>query len=477
MIDAVFNHRNFWDGRANNVFNGLNPLGERGLLATPENPRPGTLVRGEDGVVRKVQVRIDNASLASQAVGPPLSDFEMSCSNRTWADLGRKLRTRAPLALQRVHPEDSVLGSLRGGRGLGLRGTYQSLLQQAFHEKWWAGGGSFSATGDQVAAGAGYSQMEVNFPLFFGLAVQLYEATLVSGQTPFDHYMQGDDTALDAVEQFGLEVFVESGRCASCHAGPELTGASVRLRAGAPLGEGQAIERMAIGDGGGALYDGGFYNIGVRPTFEDLGIGADLGGYPLAFSRQAASGAQIDAFAVASEHLELPGPVVRGERLAVDGAFKVPSLRNIALTGPYFHNGGQATLAQVVEFYDRGGDRVGVGSCDTSGFAENCSNLDADIVPLGLSAVTRTIDGRQVTEAEALVRFLAALTDERVRYERAPFDHPELVIPHGHPGSELSITTRVKGRAADSLMVIPAVGRNGSTEALRTFLGLDPSAP
>ena len=49
-------------------------------------------------------------------------------------------------------------------------------------------------------------------------------------------------------------------------------------------------------------------------------------------------------------------PLQPDERVAVDGTFKTPGLRNVALTAPYFHNGGQATLAQVVEFYDRGGD-------------------------------------------------------------------------------------------------------------------------
>ena len=44
------------------------------------------------------------------------------------------------------------------------------------------------------------------------------------------------------------------------------------------------------------------------------------------------------------------------QRVAVDGAFKTPGLRNSELTGPYFHNGGMATLRQVVQFYNRGGN-------------------------------------------------------------------------------------------------------------------------
>lgn len=474
MINAVFNHRNFWDGRASDLFNGLNPLGERGLLPTADNPNPGTLVVGSDGKVTKMQVRIDNASLASQAVGPPLSDFEMSCAHRTNADLGRKMRTRMPLAFQRVHSQDSVLGPYRNSRGYGLKGNYQALIQRAFHEKFWAGEGKFDANGEKLAGRRGYTQLEVNFPLFFGLAVQLYEATLVSDDTPVDRYLEGDDAALDDVEKFGFEVFLNEGKCVNCHAGSELTGAAVSQRAREPFGNAEAIERMVMGDGGVALYDGGFYNIGVRPTFEDLGVGAELAGFPLSFARQAATGNVIDDFAFDPDRFEVPGPIVEGERVAVDGAFKTPGLRNVELTGPYFHNGGQASLEQVVAFYDRGGDRVRVGECDTTAFAENCSNLDPDIQPLGLAAITRDIEGRTVTGEQALVRFLLALTDDRVRYERAPFDHPELVIPDGHPGDSEAITATADGRAAGTLRTIRAVGKNGNPEPLEPFLGIEP---
>jgi len=54
--------------------------------------------------------------------------------------------------------------------------------------------------------------------------------------------------------------------------------------------------------------------------------------------------------------LTTPQPLQPNERVAVDGAFKTPGLRNVELTAPYFHNGGQLTLEQVVDFYNRGGD-------------------------------------------------------------------------------------------------------------------------
>src|SRR5688500_6910380 len=84
MINAVFNHRNFWDMRAQNIFNGVNPFGLRDASASlyradnPNNPQ-------------KVQVRLENASLASQAVGPPTNRFEMSVDGRIFPDVGRAL--------------------------------------------------------------------------------------------------------------------------------------------------------------------------------------------------------------------------------------------------------------------------------------------------------------------------------------------------------------------------------------------------
>ena len=59
-----------------------------------------------------------------------------------------------------------------------------------------------------------------------------------------------------------------------------------------------------------------------------------------------------------------------------------------------------------------------------------------------------------------LVAFLEALTDERVRIAAAPFDHPQIFVPNGHPVDENSVT-QLNGRAVDSFLAIPATGRNG----------------
>ena len=68
-----------------------------------------------------------------------------------------------------------------------------------------------------------------------------------------------------------------------------------------------------------------------------------------------------------------------------------------------------------------------------------------------------------------LVAFLEALTDERVRIAAAPFDHPQIFVPNGHPGDQTSVT-QLNGRAVDSFLEIPATGRNGGP-VLPGFLG------
>jgi hypothetical protein len=71
-------------------------------------------------------------------------------------------------------------------------------------------------------------------------------------------------------------------------------------------------------------------------------------------------------------------------------------------------------------------------------------------------------DGSPASEAAKadLVEFLLALTDERVRIAAAPFDHPQLFVPNGHPGSS-SAVNQVNRRAVDSFLEIPATGRHG----------------
>ena len=111
-------------------------------------------------------------------------------------------------------------------------------IQEAFQPAYWRSDRLVRGSGDNRAllpAGFGnvkdadvYTLMESNFSLFFGLAIQLYEATLVSDDTPYDRYAAGDTKALTAQQKLGLDLFLSQtrGRCINCHGGPEFTDAS-----------------------------------------------------------------------------------------------------------------------------------------------------------------------------------------------------------------------------------------------------------
>jgi len=458
-INAVFNYRNFWDGRANNAFNGVNPFG-------PRDPDAKVLESLSDGSSQWTTISITNASLASQAVGPILSDFEMSCANRTFQNLARKLLALQPLARQTIHVQDSVLANLLSSTGRGLKKSYPEMIKDAFDPRWW------NAT-DRIN---GYTQMENNFSLYWGLAIMMYESTLVSDEAPFDKFVGSaanppDAKALTPQELRGLALFRGKGQCISCHKGAEFTGAATSLQR--DNGEGVLVESMFLKTGDLAVYDNGFYNIGVRPAAEDRGVGAtDPFGHPLSFSRtwfeqlQARSTVAdpvwvdpclFSIFFDASACWIAPDP--GGTRIVADGAFKTPTLRNVALTQPYFHTGGYFTLEQVVEFYNRGGDRRGPDENDTTGFVApdapngGTTNVHPALVALDLSAA----------EQADLVAFLRnGLTDQRVACEQAPFDHPSLSLHDGHVGG----TDRVRddngdGLADDQFTDLPAVGASG----------------
>jgi len=465
VINAIFNFRNFWDGRANNVFNGRNPFGPRDPSAG-HDPRNSIQAADGSGALSVYRVAIPDASLASQSVGPPLSDLEMSCGGRTFENIGNRLLATTPLSGQTVDPTDSVLAQYANSRGRavlpGLNTTYTKLIQKAFQQKFWS---SNRLTSD------GDPQMVKNFSLFWGLSIMLYESTLVSDDSPFDRYMDGNISAMTTQQLRGFQVFSNNGGCIFCHKGAEFTGAATSLKTA--QAQGGMVEHMIMGDGIASLYDSGFYNIGVRSTKEDLGAGAtDPWGNSLSWARQAikssSSGSGNNMLNILPDgfnlfacnfQVDVCDPVTPDFRDSVDGSFKVPTLRNVELTGPFFHNGGQATLEQVVDFYNRGGDAHGdpvvnsTGYYDTTRNRNNPSNRAPAIQPLNLSD----------TDKANLVAFLKTLTDDRVRWEKAPFDHPSLQIPNGHDFDENMVIPggTAAGHAKDDLITISAVGAAG----------------
>lgn len=174
------------------------------------------------------------------------------------------------------------------------------------------------------------------------MAIATYERTLVPNQAPIDAFFAGNQNALTQQERQGLGFFNGPGRCVTCHGGP-------------------GFERP------GGQNQNPFRNLGVRPPQEDRG-----------------------RFIVTNNPAD-------------DAAFKIPSLRNVGLRAPYFHNGGKATLEDVVAFYARGGDFRGAPNIAIQPFAADPQ------------------------QRAALVAFLRrALTDPRVAAGTAPFDHPTL---------------------------------------------------
>jgi cytochrome c peroxidase len=182
----------------------------------------------------------------------------------------------------------------------------------------------------------------------------------VSGNSPFDRWRYGGDETADSAEaKRGFEVFAGKGGCAGCHL----------------VGEPYAL----FTDQG--LHDTG---IGYREPRESAG------GRP---RMQIAPGELIELHPDAGA-LPTPGADLGRYEITGDPAdrwkFKTPTLRNVALTAPYMHDGSLPTLAAVIDYYDGGG--------------RPHDGLDARVRPLGLTA----------EEKGALVKFLESLTGENV---------------------------------------------------------------
>jgi len=144
-------------------------------------------------------------------------------------------------------------------------------------------------------------------------------------------------------------------------------------------------------------------------------------------------------------------------RVSRMGSFKAAPLRNVELTGPYFHNGGKLTLRQVVDFYVRGGDFP----------ISNAAHRDFNLVNQNIEIQSNFNEDEEV----ALVDFLLELTDERNRFDRAPFDHPEVIVPVD--GLAPDNTLGRGALLANSLFVsVPAVGATGLLTPEPAFLNV-----
>lgn len=156
-------------------------------------------------------------------------------------------------------------------------------------------------------------------------AIAAFERTKIAGDSPWDRwYFGGEQDAISEAAKRGFQVFLTDGRCISCH----------------------AIEQDH------ALFtDHLFHNIGV-------GINDILPQVPelaTAFLKAKAEGADVDVTVLSNPDVSHLGRFVVDEEFRSLGAFKTSSLRNIALTAPYFHDGSAATLRDTVVHYNNGG--------------------------------------------------------------------------------------------------------------------------
>jgi len=165
-------------------------------------------------------------------------------------------------------------------------------------------------------------------PVNLANALASYVRSILSGNSRFDRFVNGDREALTADERAGLQVFRGKGGCTACHVAPTFT-------------------------------DEQFHSTGVAWR---TGTTAASGNYE-----------DTGRFAVTGQDKDL-------------GAFKTPTLRDVARTAPFMHDGSFATLEDVVEFYDQGG--------------RASPHLDADIRPLHLS----------VADKRSLTAFLGSLS-------------------------------------------------------------------
>jgi cytochrome c peroxidase len=191
-----------------------------------------------------------------------------------------------------------------------------------------------------------------------GRAIAAYERTLVFLSAPFDRFLAGDAAAISGDASAGWALFNGKGRCASCH----------QMSNSSPIGT-----------------DDRFHNVGVSARHNDF---EQLALQGLAALAKDSSKQGIDRLALETDLSELGRFVVTRARADI-GAFKTQQVRNVGITAPYMHDGSMATLWDVVDHYNKGG--------------EANPYLDGGIEPLALSSA----------EEDQLVAFLFSLTDDR----------------------------------------------------------------
>ena len=182
-------------------------------------------------------------------------------------------------------------------------------------------------------------------------AIASYVRTLISADSAFDRYLYWGDETMTPDARRGMKLFFsERTNCSLCHASFNLSG---------PVRQQGVVDPLPV------FHNTGLYNVGGTGRYPDPGLEAHT------------------------------------HRAADMGAFRAPTLRNVAVTAPYMHDGSIATLAEVIEFYDAGGRNIEAGPDAGDGRVNPFKRKE--IHALDLSA----------QEKLDLVAFLQSLTDTK----------------------------------------------------------------
>jgi len=225
---------------------------------------------------------------------------------------------------------------------------------------------------DAVSRIAGDKDYQTQFMQAFGRdvneqdmlsAIAAYERTLASFDSSFDHFIAGDSNAISDSAKRGWELFNGKARCQLCHA----------------LTDNQPDATLFM--------DNDFHNIGIGILRHHVAPLAQQAERELAQGRLEA----IDTASITSE-MSVLGRFLVTRKQSDIASFKTPSLRNVFVTGPYFHDGSMQTLWDVMDHYNKG---------------DGITNpwLDKDMQPLALTE----------PEIDDVVAFLASLTSPQYK--------------------------------------------------------------
>jgi len=221
-----------------------------------------------------------------------------------------------------------------------------------------------------------------------GRAIGAFERTLVFVDSPFRRFLTGDNQAISAEARAGFELYNGKARCAACHP----------MSPSNPLGT-----------------DNRFHNVGVSARHQDFEA---LGRQAVRLLQEDPSEQKLDELAVGTDLSELGRFMVTRNRVDM-GSFRTPLILNIGITPPYMHDGSLATLWDVMDHYNKGG--------------EANPFLDGGIEPLALTE----------KEIDQLVAFLFTLTDVRFAGEnQRQFEQQQAAAKENRPIRDEAIANR-----------------------------------